>query len=88
MFNEGRYQERADRGELRLGVVKSGHPSPTRSGQPYCTRSQLVTYRDKNNNLLAMAHRYLRPDGTIGASGRPDPKRLYTGGIIYAVMEP
>jgi hypothetical protein len=31
----------------------------------------------------ASIHRYLRPDGTLGASGRPDPKRLVEGGVKY-----
>jgi len=28
-------------------------------------------------------HRYLQPDGTLGASGRPDPKRVNMGDVIY-----
>lgn len=27
---------------------------------------------------IARAHRYLRPDGTLGASGKPDPKLFST----------
>ena len=31
--------------------------------------------------------KYLRPDGTIGASGRPDPKALIVEGVMY-VLDP
>jgi hypothetical protein len=30
-----------------------------------------------------MVHQYLQPDGTLGASGQPDPKRLLHDGILY-----
>lgn len=42
---------------------------------PRGTRSQLVMY-DDGEREVAIAHRYLFPDGSIGGSGKPDPKRI------------
>lgn len=47
----------------------------------------MIAYYDAEAKL-AIAHRYLRPDGRLGASGRPDPKWVFKDGIIYAVLEP
>jgi hypothetical protein len=32
---------------------------------------------------VARAHRYLRPNGTLGASGKPDPKTVRIGRTLY-----
>ena len=63
------------------------HPSSNKAGEPYCTKSQFVKYIDKNSlKEIAWAHQYLRPDFTIGASGKPDPKMIFLDGIIYKVF--
>lgn len=85
MFNAGCYWQLARRGELSEQLLRNGHPSPERSGEPFCTRSQIIAYFDAEGNQLAIVHQYLRPDGTIGASGKPDPKRLRQGDTIYYV---
>lgn len=69
-------------------ILREGHPSPKKSGQPYCTRSQIVAYTLPTGKRVAVAHQYLRPDGRIGASGKPDPKRILEDGVIYALMSP
>ena len=79
------YLGRVNSGELKAEVLREGHPSPPLAGEPFCTKSQLLAYRDKDGNLIAKAHRYLRPDGTIGLSGKPDPKTLLHKGILYTV---
>lgn len=43
----------------------------------------MVSYRDNDGNEVARVHQYLRTDGTIGASGKPDPKRLLEGRTLY-----
>jgi len=83
LFNEGRYWERGQKGEFTTVVVRESHPSPPRAGQPLCTRSQMVSYRDRSGREVARVHPYLRPDGSLGASGQPDPKRLFQEGILY-----
>jgi hypothetical protein len=75
MFNQEQYVERASSGDLSVVVLKEGHARPA-SAEPFCTRSQYVAYYDQEGNKLAEAHQYQRGDGSIGASGRPDPKRL------------
>lgn len=61
------------------------HPAPPTSGQPLCTHSQTLAYIDDSNQEVARVHQYKRPDGSIGASGRPDPKRLLVDNILYYV---
>jgi hypothetical protein len=34
---------------------------------------------------VAVAHQYLRPDGTLGASGRPDPKAIFSEDVLYII---
>jgi len=34
---------------------------------------------------IAGVHQYLRPDGTIGLSGRPDTKEVYVDGVLYII---
>jgi hypothetical protein len=82
MFNEERFVERSERGEIKAVVVHSGMPSPD-VGLPHGSVSQLISYRDLNDLELARAHRYLLPDGRIGASGKPDPKRILKDGKLY-----
>jgi hypothetical protein len=40
----------------------------------------MVSYYDSRWRLVAKAHQYLRPDGTLGASCKPDPKKLVVNG--------
>jgi len=86
-FNDGRYWERVQSGELRTEEWDSRHPSLHNADEPYCTRSQMLSYFDQDSNEVARVHQYLRPDGTIGASGRPDPKRLLDGGVLYRLTK-
>ena len=80
IFNEGLYWERVQANQL-LQSVESAHPAPPASGQPPGTLSQMIWYFD-GLDRVALVHQYLRPDGTIGASGRPDPKRILLAGEI------
>jgi hypothetical protein len=83
-FNEGQYYERLRAGELSELVLEEGHPSPPRAQEPFCTRSQLVAYYE-GGTKVAEVHQVVRPDGDLGASGRPDPKRLLAGEILYVI---
>ena len=82
-FNEGKHWERLQQGEYRAVVRESRHPALPLANEPFCTQSQMVSYLDSDGNEVARVHQYLRTDGTIGASGKPDPKRLLDGGILY-----
>ncbi len=79
LFNERRYYHKIGTGEIFEDVLESIHATPAKSGQPICTHSQLIALRERaTNKKLALVHQYLRPDGRIGASGKPDPKWLLT----------
>ena len=43
--------------------------------------SQLVDVLDASGTRVAEFHQYLLPDGSIGASGRRDPKGVLVGGV-------
>jgi len=83
IFNERQYYHRIGTGEIWEDLLDNPHATPSRSGEPYCTHSQLIAYRERNTNMkVALVHQYLRPDGRIGASGKPDPKWLLGDGEI------
>jgi hypothetical protein len=81
----GDFDKRVRSGELRQVLLKARHPSPPRAAEPFCTQSQLIAYVDDAGNRVAILHRYLRPDGELGASGQADPKRLLYRGVLYFV---
>lgn len=87
IFNDGGYWEKSKTGELTPVILEDRHPSLMKADEPYCTQSQSISYRDKDDNEIVRVHQYLRPDGTIGASGRPDPKRLYKDGTWYRLKK-
>jgi hypothetical protein len=89
IFNEGQYVEKAARGELQMIVKKSRDAQMTfiRNWVPG-TQSQEVHFLDADNNLVAKAHRFLRPDGTLAASGMVDPKRVFSDGKWYGLVSP
>ena len=83
LFNESEYQAQLENGTLIASIVADRHPSTNKAGEITCTRSQIVAYTDMAGLIVARVHQYLRPDGTLGASGRPDPKFLLYEGTVY-----
>jgi hypothetical protein len=39
--------------------------------------SEILVYYTQALDRVAIVHQYLRPDNSIGASGRPDPKCIF-----------
>jgi hypothetical protein len=72
--------QRTESGELRMRISEDS-PAPVRAGQGPRARSQEVEYTIEGE-LLAICHRYVRADGSIGGSGLPDPKWLWVEGQI------
>ena len=64
-------------GELSELTQDSSAAHPV-SGQPRGTRSERVVYYD-GGKPVAVAHRFVAPDGSIGGSGLPDPKAVRLG---------
>ncbi len=87
-FNVRDYARRVANGEWRAEVRRDGRPSTDNSGEPFCTGSQILAYFDADGQRVAIVHQYVRSDGTLGASGLPDPKLLVEDGIEYRVPRP
>jgi hypothetical protein len=83
MFNDGQYWEQTRNGKLRPILLANRHPSSPRAKEPICTRSQYLIYINDKGQKVAGVHQYLRKNGKIGASGRPDPKELLVNGILH-----
>lgn len=83
-FNKKKYYDKTLTGEITTKIIRNSHKRVPPEGEPICTRSQMVKYYSRDGEVVAVVHQYLRPDGTIGASGKPDPKKLYlTDEILY-----
>ena len=55
---------------------------PETMGAPLGTRSQYVRYYDSRGRWLVDVHGYLLPNGSLGGSGVPDPKRMLVDGDV------
>jgi hypothetical protein len=77
--NEGGYPQRMN--ELRK-VCSYDQPASPRSRQPHGTRSRIDKFYD-GETLVMVVHYFRKPDGTLGAWGRYDPKKLLVDGVLY-----
>lgn len=83
-FNNSQYPEMITSGHLVAQVIKDNPlQNPHLKGEPTGTRSQIIRYVDNAGQWVVVIHQYLRPDGSLGASGKPDPKRLRIAGTIF-----
>ena len=82
LFNHANYWGHVKSGEFSEKLYSQGPPSP-RSGEPPGTLSQMISYLDPHGREIARVHQYLRKNGTLGGSGRPDPKKLLHNGVLY-----
>lgn len=74
-FNRGQFWERVKAGALK--ALTRARPVQPASGQPHDSTTQEVRYIDpETNQEVARTHQYVGADGTILASGLPDPKAL------------
>ena len=78
-FNCMRLYCKAARGCL-LAVVQDEYRAPASANQLPGTVAQVVYYYERIPNgsrrRIAIVHQYLQRDGSLGASGKPDPKWL------------
>ena len=84
-FNNGQYTQEVHAGKLLARIKKNSRPDTPPPGEPFCTHSQIGCYHALSRELVAIVHQYRRPDGTLGASGLPDPKRLTLADRIVSV---
>jgi hypothetical protein len=85
LFHKCNFLERIARQEFTMSVKNQSHADPSKSGQVFCTYSQIVSYSDDEVEVLR-AHRYLLPNNTLGASGMPDPVRIFDGQTIHKLQ--
>lgn len=83
LFRTGGYSSQVAGGVFRETVLKSS--LRLRPGAAAEIQSQYVAYRDSQGNHILEAHRIVMPNGTLGGSGEPDPKKLIHGGVVYYV---
>ncbi|MEW5982695.1 MAG: hypothetical protein AB1806_10030 [Acidobacteriota bacterium] len=88
-FNLGRYADRIAQGEFTaVPARRDRHLTKATRSMPPCTLSQVVAYSNHQGQLVAVVHQYRLADGSLGASGKPDPKYLFEDGVIYKVALP
>lgn len=69
-------------GKVTCNIVDANNPCI--SGRiPLGSVSQSLRLYDTSNTQVAKIHRYIKPDGAIGASGKNDPKRLTIGSVVF-----
>lgn len=86
IFNKSGYLEKLEKGEIEANIRRNKHPNWIAAWVPFCTYSQEVSYRRRDGSEVARVHQYFRPDGTLGASGLPDPKRVMIGDTKYRLV--
>jgi hypothetical protein len=86
LFNEGRYCERMKSGEFREVIVSRIR---RRHGDRRVrnTESRIADYFDEDGIRVARVHQFRKRDGSLGGSGKPDPKSLFHDGIFYMIDE-
>ncbi len=86
LFNDGHYRTRLSEGQLQADIVNESHlVNPEAKSLPKCTVGQFLRYVDNHGQWFAEVYQYLKPDGTLGCSGMPDPKSIRQGGTIFAL---
>jgi hypothetical protein len=81
LFNDGRYWERAMQGEFKMATRES-YPAQKGAHQRPRAKSEVIEYYNLQGKV-AVVFQYTNPDGTLGASKKPDPKALLIGDILY-----
>jgi hypothetical protein len=77
--DEGQYSAWWD--ELEIACTYDEPASP-KSRQDIGTRSRVLKFSERGLTVMVL-HAFVRPNGSLGASGKFDPKRLLVNGIVY-----
>lgn len=85
MYNSLDFEGQLAKGQVKLRVDKDKHPTPPLAREKVCTRSQIASFLDQWGQAVCKVHRYVRLDGTLGASGKNDPKFLLHEGVRYVL---
>jgi hypothetical protein len=95
MFNEMDLFNRAHApgGDLLAILTNSHAPGPSNNQPPgvvSCTYRYVERRPSRSGTLLnsvAVVHQYENPDGTIAASGKPDPKSIRVGDTLFIAIK-
>lgn len=86
MFNKSQFPGMIEDRKLTPIYLRNAHlKAPQIKHEPYCTHSQMIRYLDQTGQWIVEIHQYLRPDKSIGGGGKPDPKRLRIGNVVFIV---
>ena len=87
LFNKSQYLELIQQNKLVKEVIRSRllqESALAERALPPGTKSEIIIYHNPaNKELYAKVHQYVLPDGTLGASGKPDPKAILLDGKMY-----
>jgi hypothetical protein len=85
MYTDSGLEEQVATGKLFPLPMRpyDDRPAPARANQAPGARSQRIRYVNGKVEIVVVVHRYIAPDDSIGASGKPDPKQLRIDGVIY-----
>lgn len=91
IFNKCQYYEKVKKGELEHRIIGYNNHLSSRQrkkiSEPWCTRSQMVLYSTLEGKPVVLVHQYRRKNGELGASGLPDPKKIFLPDRIIAVKQ-
>jgi hypothetical protein len=83
LVSQDELRARFTAGDYVARALRDGYPCCLRSERPCSipteppnTKSLILGFLKPNGPLVFLVHCYLRPDGSLGASGRLDPKYL------------
>lgn len=87
MFNEGNFLKKIRKGEYKA-ESKRCSPVPADSDKigdsiPIGSISQTLYFFNTDNQKAIEIQRYIKPDGSIGASRKNDPKEILVGNVYY-----
>jgi len=87
LFNESQFPQMITSGQLVSAYLRNMHLiNPSSVGEPWCTYAQMIRYVDETGRWVVEVFQYLRPDGSIGASGKADPKRIRLNDMVYILQ--
>jgi len=92
LFNESQYPKLIETNQLRKLKESIKHIENREKLEernlPYCTNSEFITWGIENSSQWRVsAHCYKKPDGTLGCSGKLDPKFMILKGKIYKLRK-
>jgi hypothetical protein len=77
IFNNERLLEKSESGEWTKKKRRDNPISLVDYNGKHCVASQEWSWIDEKNVERVRVHQYITAHGEIGASGKPDPKRIF-----------